>query len=313
MKRISILIPVYNEEENIFPLYTALKPILETLNISYQIELLFTDNCSNDNTFAKLEELTKIASSNNINIKVLRFSRNFGFQKSIHTAYINSTGDAAVQIDCDLQDPPELILSFVKKWEEGYAVVYGIRKTRKEGFFITSLRKVFYFIIDQLSEDKLPRDAGDFRLVDKAVIEELKKIEDQNPYLRGSIATMGFKQIGIEYDRAARQRGESKFPLKELIKLALDGILNHSILPLRMATYIGLIVSFITFIGIFVYSFRRLFFHHEWPAGFTTTTVLLLLSISLNALFLGIIGEYLGRIYHQVKKRPITIIEKKIN
>jgi len=218
-----------------------------------------------------------------------------------------------VQIDCDLQDPPSLILDFVRKWEQGYLVVYGIRGSRKEGVLMNATRKFFYRVIDSLSEDELPLDAGDFRLLDRRVLDELKKFEDYQPYVRGTVAALGFDQIGIPYDRRERQRGESKFSFRELMGLALDGILNHSIVPLRIATYLGLAISLITFLGIVGYAIGRLLFGRDWPPGFATIIILILGSLSLNALFLGIIGEYLGRIYKQVKRRPLTIIEREIN
>jgi dolichol-phosphate mannosyltransferase len=218
-----------------------------------------------------------------------------------------------VQIDCDLQDPPSLIVDFVREWEAGAKVVYGVRAKRVEGFLITLARAVFYRFIDLLSEDHLPHDAGDFRLVDREVIDILARIQDQKPYLRGTLATLGFKQKGIEYARSGRVHGVSKFPLRALVALALDGILAHSTVPLRMATYTGLFVSVLMLLAVLGYVVARVFFGQTWPPGFATTTTLIMASISLNALFLGIIGEYVARIYLQVRQRPITIIETTID
>jgi dolichol-phosphate mannosyltransferase len=308
-KLLSIVVPVYNEEGNVEPLHDEVVRALAPLADRYELEFVFTDNCSTDHTF---EELTRVAEADP-RVRVFRFSRNFGFQRSIYTGYLMARGDAAIQIDCDLQDPPEVILEFVKAWEAGAAIVYGVRKKRVEGLAITLTRKLFYRLIDFLSEDRLPHDAGDFRLVDRRVLDILARIRDQRPYLRGTLATLGFKQLGIEYDRGGRTRGESKFRLKDLMSLALDGILAHSTVPLRMATYTGLIVSAVTFLGIIGYVIARMFFGQTWPAGFATTTVLTLLSLSLNAIFLGIIGEYVGRIYVQVRGRPLSIIERRID
>lgn len=307
-KLLTILVPVYNEAPNIGPLFDALAPVLAELEKHLDVELLFTDNHSEDQTF----DLLQARAAADPRVRVLRFSRNFGFQRSILTGYLNARGDAAVQIDCDLQDPPALILAFVQQWQNGCKVVYGVRRGRKEGMAITLARKVFYRLIDYLSDTRLPLDAGDFRLVDKVVLQELAKMDDFHPYLRGAIAAMGFEQKGIVYDRAERLRGESKFNFRRLLALAMDGILNHSVVPLRLATYTGLAVSALTFLGLVAYSIGRLLFGQAWPAGFATLTVLILLSLSLNALFLGIIGEYLGRIYQQVKKRPISIVEKRV-
>jgi polyisoprenyl-phosphate glycosyltransferase len=306
---ISICVPVFNEEQNIEPLYAALLPIMDQLSDRYDFELLFTDNHSTDQTFQALEQLAR----RDVRVRAIRFSRNFGFQRSIATGYANARGDAAIQIDCDQQDPPALILEFVRKWEEGYKVVYGIRSSRRESWWMNIIRRMFYRIIDSLSEDELPLDAGDFRLIDRCVLDELQKYEDNQPYLRGTIAALGFDQIGIPYDRAERQRGESKFSFGELIGLALDGILNHSVVPLRIATYLGLAISLVTFLGIVGYGVGRLFLGKNWPPGFATVIILILGSLSLNALFLGVIGEYLGRIYRQVKRRPLTIVERELN
>jgi dolichol-phosphate mannosyltransferase len=306
---ISICIPVFNEERNIEPLYEALMPVMQQVRDRYDFELLFTDNHSTDRTFELLAGLAR----RDPRVRAIRFSRNFGFQRSIVTAYSYARGDAAVQIDCDLQDPPSLILDFLQKWEAGYRVVYGVRTTRQEGWWMNATRKTFYRLIDSLSEEPLPLDAGDFRLVDRQVLNELLKFEDNQPYLRGTIAALGFDQIGIPYSRGERRHGESKFSFGQLIGLALDGILNHSVVPLRIATYLGLLISVATSLGIVTYGIRRLVFGKDWPPGFATIIIAILGSLGLNALFLGIIGEYLGRIYRQVKRRPLTIVERELN
>ncbi|MBI3548567.1 MAG: glycosyltransferase family 2 protein [Elusimicrobia bacterium] len=305
---ISFVVPVFNEEDNVGPLREAVERAMKSLP-KYDYEIIFTDNHSTDRTFERLAEAAK----SDARVRALRFSRNFGYQRSILTGYTRARGSAAIQLDCDLQDPPSLIPEFIRLWEEGHHVVYGVRRSRKEGWCINIVRSVFYRLIDKLSEDPLPRDAGDFRLVDRRVIEELKKVEDSQPYLRGTLATLGFNQIGVPYDRDLRSRGESKFSLGDMISLALDGILNHSVLPLRAATYVGLFVAVATFLMLLGYLASRLLFGQHWPAGFATTTILLLLSISLNAMFLGVIGEYLGRIYRQIKRRPLTIVERELN
>ncbi len=248
-KNLSIVVPVYNEEDNVLSLYRAVTEVMAPLSDQYDYEIIFTDNHSNDTTFTKLEQ---IAGSDN-RVSVFRFSRNFGYQRSIITGYLKARGDAAIQLDCDMQDPPHLIPEFLRLWSQGYHVVYGIRRFRKEKKWITLLRKIFYRLINTLSEDYLPLDAGDFRLVDRCILNELKNIEDSQPYLRGAIAAMGFRQIGIPYDRKERILGESKFSFGDLIGLALDGILNHSIIPLRIATYTGLLVSTTTFLAMGIY------------------------------------------------------------
>jgi polyisoprenyl-phosphate glycosyltransferase len=308
-KLISIVVPVFNEAGNVRRLHDGVLAALAPLQARYDVEFVFTDNHSTDTTFDELRALA----AEDPRVRAFRFSRNFGFQRSIHMGYRLARGHAAVQIDCDLQDPPSVILEFVKAWEDGKKIVYGVRRKRKEGFLITFARRVFYRLIDTLSEDRLPHDAGDFRLVDRVVLDVLRGSHDHRPYLRGTLAVMGFTQVGVPYDREARRIGKSKFRLRDLVALALDGILSHSTVPLRMATYTGLIVSVVTFVGLIVYGAGRILFGKSWPPGFATTTTLILLSLGLNSLFLGVIGEYLGRIYHQVRKLPLAIIEEQVD
>ncbi|MDH5750836.1 MAG: glycosyltransferase family 2 protein [Deltaproteobacteria bacterium] len=308
-KKISFVVPAYNEEENVESLYGAVCDLMKELKGRYDHEIIFTDNHSSDRTFAIIKELA----ARDKKVRGYRFSRNFGYQRSILTGYLRSDGDAVVQLDCDLQDPPSLVADFLEKWEQGSKVVYGVRAKRKEWWGINLGRKLFYRTINLLSEDDLPLDAGDFRLVDRQVVEALREFEDMQPYLRGAIAGIGFPQEGIAYEREDRKRGRSKFSFFDLMALALDGILNHSIVPLRVASIFGIITSLITLAGGILYLIGKFVLGQDWPAGFATTTILILLSLSINSLFLGIIGEYLGRIYKQVKRKPLTIIEEEVN
>src|SRR5256885_9460553 len=310
-KLISIVIPVYNEEENVRAAYSAVNEVFATsLGNRYDWEFVFTDNRSTDRTFPILVALA----SENARVRVLRFSKNFGYQKSIWTGYCHARGDAAIQIDCDLQDPPELIPEFLNLWEQGNMVVYGVRRTREEEpRLMHAFRKCFYRLVDFLSEDPLPLNAGDFRLIDRKIMDILKQIDDRHPYLRGTIAAIGFRQIGVPYDRRGRQRGQSKFDLSSLVSLAVDGILNHSIVPLRIATVLGIVVSALTVLGAIAYVVGHVVSGQDWPRGFTTITVLILISLGVNALLFGIIGEYVGRMFQQMKNRPVTIIEDRIN
>ena len=303
---ISIVVPVFNEELNIGPFYETVSCQIESLSGLYDFEFVFTDNHSTDATFSLLRELTQ----RDPRVHAYRFSRNFGYQRSIMTGYSRAMGDAAIQLDVDLQDPPELIGRFLEEWRGGADVVYGIRIKRQEPWLINIQRVLFYRLIDRLSEEKIPVDAGDFRLISRRVIDLLKSFDDAQPYLRGTIATLGFKQVGIPYNRNARVRGESKFPFSKLVALAMDGILNHSVVPLRLSTYFGLAVSAITLISILGYAVAKIIFGSQWPAGFATLAALILASISINAMLLGIIGEYLGRMYRQLKRQPLTIIEE---
>ena len=305
---VSVLVPAFNEEENVHAVHEAVKAVFEELP-GYGFEFVFTDNHSTDRTFDLLRGIAK----EDERVRVIRFSRNVGYQRSLLVAYKAARGDCAVQIDCDLQDPPELIPRMLELWREGHAVVYGVRKTLKDGPVTAASRRLFYRFIRAISEDDLPADAGEFRLVDRRILDELAIVEDTSPYLRGLISSMGFSQVPLPYDRRARVAGESKFPFRAMLSLAVDGVLNHSLVPLRIATLTSLAVALLTFLVAFGYLFGRLFFGQDWPAGFATTTVLLLISITLNALFLGVIGEYLGRVFLQAKRRPYPIIEAVVN
>jgi len=303
---ISIVVPVFNEEANILPFYEAVTTAIQPLTGRFGFELVFTDNHSTDATFPLLRDLSK----RDPRVRAYRFSRNFGYQRSIMTGYCKARGVAAVQLDVDLQDPPELIARFIEEWQNGADVVYGVRIKRQESWFINLQRVFFYRLINNLSEDPLPLDAGDFRLISRRIIDLLASFDDAQPYLRGTIATLGFQQIGIPYERNPRLRGQSKFPFAKLVSLAIDGILNHSVVPLRLATYFGLSVSVLTLLGVIGYASAKLLLYSEWPAGFATIATLILAGISINAMLLGIIGEYLGRMYQQIRKRPLTIIEE---
>ncbi len=308
-KLVSFVVPCYNEEENVLLLAERLDAVMKPLAAKYDWELVITDNRSTDRTWERVAEL----SLKDQRVRAFRFSRNFGYQRSIHTGYSKAKGDCAIQLDCDFQDPPELIPVFLEHWEKGAKVVYGVRRSRQEAWWLNALRAFFYRLIDALSEDELPNDAGDFRLVDRRAIDELMKIEDSTPYLRGTIATLGFSQVGVPYDRAARERGASKFSYGELLVFAADGILNHSVVPLRIATFVGLIIATCTFLALVGYAVAKIWFKVPMPTGWATTTALILLSLSVNSIFFGVIGEYLGRMYRQTKRRPLVIIDEAVD
>lgn len=308
-KLISILIPVYNEEGNIVAAYEAVRDMFEALSERYLLEIIFADNHSTDNSFALISQLAE----RDPRVRAVRFARNFGFQRSVLTCYRLASGAAAIQLDCDLQDPPTLFPKFLALWEQGHDVVVGIRRFRDEGRLLQWVRRMYYRLLRRVSNDNLILDSGDFRLIDRTILDQLHHIDDAAPYTRGLTSMLATKQTGFSYDRQKRRSGESKFPIRKLMALAVDGLITHSIFPLRLATYIGLGVSMLACLGSFGYLFARLFFGIYWPAGFATTTVLLLFGISLNGIFLGIIGEYVGRIYNQVRSRPTTVIEQWIN
>lgn len=306
---ISIVVPVYNEEANVRRAYDAIRRELEPLE-DLSFEIVFTDNHSTDATFSLLRELAQSDSR----VKVIRFARNFGFNRSILTGYRFAQGDAAIQIDCDLEDPPQLFHEFIRLWREGHDVVVGVRARREESPLRTRARSGYYRLLASISETPHEMNAGDFRLVDRSVLDQLKVIDDAQPYMRGLISELAHNQAAVPYARTSRREfGESKFPLRQLVKLALEGVFAHSTLPLKLATYIGLGVALFTTLMSAVFLLGRLLQPEKWPVGYATTTLLILFGISLNALFLGVIGEYIARIYQQVRTRPTVIVEKALN
>ena len=303
---VTISIPVLNEEGNVDRLIERLQAV-SAKNPDYDFEFLVTDNASSDNTFAKLAEKAAIEPR----LRVLRFSRNFGFQRSILVNLLNARGEAAIQIDADLQDPPEMITNFLAKWREGYKVVYGIRRRRQENPLLNFARKLHYRLVNHLSDIDIPLDAGDFRLVDRAVIEQLRTYEDRTPYLRGIIASIGFAQIGIPYDRSERTAGRSKFNFFSLISLSIDGICSQSTKPLQYITWFGFAVSALTALLVVFYLVFYLISDTEQARGFTTLVLLVLVSICLNAAFVGLLGEYIGRIFMTVRRGPTAVIAER--
>ncbi|WP_274628674.1 glycosyltransferase family 2 protein [Arvimicrobium flavum] len=306
--KVSVLVPAYNEEPTVRRAYETIVEVFRQIP-EYDYEIIFTDNHSTDRTFEILREIAR----EDRRVRVIRFSRNIGFQRSLLAAYKAARGDCSVQIDCDLQDPPELIPRMLSLWREGNQVVYGIRRTLTDDWATATLRRIFYRLVRALSEDDLPLNAGEFRLVDACILAELRRVDDTSPYVRGLISSMGFRQVGFEYDRHARIAGKSKFPLMAMLALAVDAVLNHSLVPLRLASITSVIAGAVTLALLVGYFFAWLLFGQEWPRGFATTTILLLMSIALNAMFMGIVGEYVGRIFMQSKRRPRTIVEETLN
>lgn len=303
-KLVSFCIPVLNEEQNLQHLYERIAAVADDLKDRYRFEFFFTDNCSEDGTWQALEALARQDSR----VKGLRFARNFGFQASILTNYIRCNGDAIIQLDADLQDPPELAETFLDQWEEGYAVVYGVRRKRKENPLLNLTRSLGYYVISTLSDFKVPRHVGDFRLIDRKVVSVLRSYGDYSPYLRGAIAAIGLKQVGVPYDREKREFGESKFNLRSLIDLGLDGLFNYSKVPLRLATLVGAAAILFSVAWTLVVLVSK-FMQPDLPAGFASTQILILFSLGLNSMFLGIIGEYVLRIYMNVRRGPLVVIQ----
>lgn len=300
---ISISIPVFNEQENIDRLYGELVSVATSLSSRFDFEFVFTDNHSSDDSWPMIKRLA----TSDSRVKGFRFTRNIGFQKSILMNYSFTSGAAVIQIDADLQDPPSMFADFLDEWEKGARVVYGVRRVRKEGAVNGMIRSVGYWAIDRLSEHPIPRDAGDFRLLDRRVITALLAQNNPRPYIRGTIAGMGFDSVGIEYERAARLAGESKFPLSKVFKLGIEAIFNNSIVPLRMAIFFGglfLVASLAMIVWIVISKLSN----PHWPEGYASLFSVILFGFGVIAMLVGIIGEYILRIYISLRAEPIGFV-----
>ncbi len=309
MKKISIVIPTYCEEEVVKQCYNRLIQMLNSLK-DYEYEIIFINDGSKDKTLEIIEKIAK----NDKNVKVISFSRNFGHQAAVTAGIKHVTGDAVVIIDADLQDPPELIPDMLKYWEDGNEVIYGKRKTRKgESALKLLTAKMFYNTLNKLSDVEIPKDTGDFRLVDRKVIDVINNMPEHNKFLRGLFSWVGFKQVAYEYERQERFAGETKYPMKKMIKLASDGIISFSTKPLKLVGELG-ILTIILSIAILIYSLISYIFNlNHLTAGWTSIMVAITLFSGVQLLSIWIIAEYVARIYDDTKKRPEYIIDKKIN
>lgn len=308
---ISIVIPIFNEEENIDLLYQRLTEASPSWQDDYEIVLV--DDGSSDRSLKMMREYA----AQDHHIRVVELSRNFGHQAAISAGLNVSRGDAVVVMDGDLQDPPEELHRFFDKWREGYEVVYAIRTKRKEGLFKRISYKVFYRLLHWISEIDIPLDSGDFCVMDRKVVDTLKhNMPEQNRFVRGLRAYAGFKQVGVKYERHSRAAGEVKYTFGKLLQLALNGLFNFSVKPLKLATYLGFAISIPSFlVGIFFIAHRLIGFkflgHYasETP-GLATLVVGMFFLFGIILFILGILGEYIGRIYYEVKKRPFYIISE---
>lgn len=310
MKKISVVIPMYCEEEVADICYKRVVNNLKKLSDKYSYEIIFINDGSKDST---LEILKKIA-SNDDNVKIISFSRNFGHQAAVTAGIRNVTGDVVIIMDADLQDPPELFNGMIEKCEEGYEVVYGKRKTREgESIFKLLTAKMFYNTLNKLSEIEIPKDTGDFRLVDRKVIDVIATLPEHNKFLRGLFSWVGFNQYPYEYNRVNRVAGKTKYPFKKMFKLATDGILSFSVKPLKIVGAIG-IFSVIVSIIILIYSIVSYMFKlNSLTPGWTSIMCTMTFIGGIILISLWMIGEYIARIYEESLGRPEYIIDELIN
>ena len=302
--KISIVVPVFNEIEVIDTFYARVKKTVETLD-TLTYEIIFVDDGSNDGSYQKLLDLAGIDG----NVKIIKFSRNFGHQIAITAGIDNANGDAVVVIDADLQDPPEVITKFIEKWEEGYDVVYGTRESRKgESKMKLLTAALFYRLLKTIIKIDIPVDVGDFRLMSKRAVKYFKEFRERDRFVRGLVSWIGFRQTGVAYEREERYAGETKYPYTKMIKFALDGITSFSSLPLKLATWLGYFTSFLAFLylcSVFIQKVLGYTVH-----GWATIMVGMLFLGGVQLICLGIVGEYIGRISNEIKQRPLYIIEE---
>jgi polyisoprenyl-phosphate glycosyltransferase len=303
--RLSVAVPIHNEESVLPELLTRLRGVLDTIQGGPH-EIVFVDDGSTDRTFAILEQ----ASCHDPRILVLSLSRNFGHQSAISAALDNVSGDATVVMDGDLQDVPEIIPQFVEKYLQGYDVVYAQRVRRKEPWPLKLCYLVFYRLMASLSDIHLPLDSGDFGLMSRRVVEEVRRMPEHHRYLRGMRSWVGFRQTGIAVERAERHSGNSKYSISRLMKLAMDGIFAFSIVPIRAAALLGALAMLVSLIYAVYAVYIRLFSQRS-PQGFTGLLVTFIFLSGMILFFLGMIGEYVGRIYEETKGRPQYIISRR--
>ncbi len=300
----SLIVPIWNEEQVIPELYKRVVATMESTGQTW--ELVCVNDGSRDRSLALLLELN----AKDPRVKVVDFSKNFGHQVAITAGADYAEGDAVIVMDADLQDPPDVVLRMIEKWREGYEVVYAVRAKREgETWFKLFTAKVFYRLLRGVANIDIPVDAGDFRLMDRRVVFAMRQLREKHRFMRGLSSWVGFKQIGVEYERAERFAGETKYPFRKMLRLAMNAITSFSYLPLQLATYFGFTLAFLSLIGIILTIILRLSGSDAFH-GQATTLVSVLFLGGIQLIFLGIIGEYLGRIYDEVKDRPLYIVSR---
>jgi len=309
-KVISIITPCYNEEEGIRECWQAIHDLFETELSDYQVEHIFCDNASTDRTVEILKEIA----AKDPSVKVIVNSRNFGILKNTYNGVINATGDATILfMPADLQDPPELIPEFVKLWEGGYEIVYGIRAERQEAFPMRTARKVYYRLLSRISNINYPPDVGDFQLVDRKVLDTMKGFEENQPFMRMMTFECGFKSVGVPYVWKARKYGFSRNRFSQLIDQAFLGIVSYSSAPLRLATFLGFLIAFCGLAYVVIVIVLRLMYGEYAPKGTFTIVAAIFFFGGVQLIFTGILGEYIGAIYNQVRKRPLVVERERVN
>lgn len=308
MKLISIVTPCYNEEANVAEVYRQVKAVFDKLP-EYQYEHIFIDNASKDKTVSLLKEIA----TTDPNVKIILNARNFGHIRSPYHAILQSRGDAVILLVADLQDPPGMIADFIKKWEEGYKVVLGVKNESKESPLMFAIRKLYYNFINRVAEIDLTKNNTGFGLYDGQIIKILREIDDPYPYFRGLISDIGFESFKIDYVQPERIRGITKNNFYTLYDIAMLGITNHSKVPLRLAAMAGFLMSGLSLLIALGYFIAKLLFWNDFSLGMAPVVIGLFFFSSVQLFFIGIIGEYIGAIYTQVQKRPLVVEKERVN
>jgi glycosyltransferase involved in cell wall biosynthesis len=305
---ISIITPCFNEEENVREVYVQVRDVLSEIG-GYRYEHIFIDNASTDRTL----EILKDIAGKDVNVKIIVNSRNFGIVRSPYYAILQSSGDAVIVLMADLQDPPQMIKDFVKKWEEGYNIVLAVKEKSEESRIMFSIRKLYYFLVAKLSNVELVSNFCGFALYDRRVVEILRSLNDPYPDLRSQLGEMGFTRAELTYTQPARKAGATKNNFYQLYDQAMLGFTNHSKVPLRLAVMIGFVLAFLNFVAAFGYLIYKLLFWSSFSLGIAPVVIGLFFFASVQLIFIGIIGEYIGAIHTQVYRRPLVVEKERIN
>lgn len=302
-KKISYIFPIYNEAGSIDLLYNTMLQLFDK-NPQYTYEVIFINDGSKD---ASLELLKSIANDDN-RITIIDFARNFGHQLAVTAGLDYAKGDAVIIMDSDMQDPPKVSFELIAKWREGYDVVYAQRRSRKDTFFKKLTADLFYRTLQKLADIDIPRNTGDFRLLDRKVVDEMIRFKEHNRFLRGMVSYVGFNQIAVQFDRDERHAGETGYPLKKMLKFAADGIFSFSSAPLKLISRTGYTTAMVAFLGIFYALFMRIFFPEITLEGWTFIVISVLFIGGIQMIMLGVLGSYIGRIYTESQDRPLYIV-----
>jgi len=301
--RYSIIAPIFNEEGNIELLYERITKVMDSTGESWELILV------NDGSIDRSPDMIDDLARRNEHVRTIHFARNFGHQTAVTAGIDYARGEAIVLIDADLQDPPELILEMIERWKAGFQVVYAVRAERKgESAFKLLTAKVFYRVIYRITDVSIPVDTGDFRLMDRRVVDALKSMREHNRFIRGMTSWVGFKQTGVSYVREARHAGETKYPLKKMIRFATDAITGFSYFPLQIMIYVSLVLGILALIAIPIVAFLRLEQGMPFLGGQATTVIIILLMSSFQLFFLFILGQYVARTYDEARNRPLYIV-----